>query len=122
MTEPRRPTKPVPGHYLLRLVPRGWETPCQIFEVGGRFSCEIDGETIPGSWTSEELEPIWADWLTAQTDHPMVKLQAHGRACDLGEYLYRIEYKKWAAIYQPQHPCVNPLKPINVNLLPADDF
>jgi hypothetical protein len=120
---PQNPTAPTPGPYLVRLVPKGWETPCRIEFDGERFTCILNGEQMPGAWTSHDLEEHWAGWLTAQTESPIVKIIVRGKACTEDEYLYRIEMKKWAETHRPEHPAAATSQPIDVRLLAAsDDF
>ena len=106
----------------MALVAKGWKTPCRIFETDGAYSCEMNGEAVPGAWTSEQLEEFWAQFLTAERTHPLVQLVCHGEPCDETTYLYRVALKDWALKHSPQHPAANPRKPINLRLTEPDEF
>lgn len=118
----RSPTAPEPGPYLLRIVPKGWETPCRVIQNNGRYSCMIDGELIPGSWSHDELGDLFAVWLVAEGSPPIVRLVLFGKACDEATYQHRLAMKDWARTNSPDHPCLFPERPMNSLLTPAEDF
>ena len=119
---PRVPTRPVPGYYLLRRVRRGWAVPCQVIADAGRFMCILNGEPLTGAWSEDELSAFWADYLTAESVHPLVQIQLHGVTCDKATYDHRLAMKAWAERNQPDHPCLHPIRPIDPNKMPADEF
>jgi hypothetical protein len=125
VTRPRQhrdPLHPEPGFYLLRLCPRGWQTPCQIIETDGLHSCVIDGIQQPGQWDSDGLSELFAAWVIAESSPPIVKLILFGVPCSEAEYNQKVAYKAWAQRHQPRHPCLTPGEPINIALLEPNEF
>ena len=119
---PRRQTEPVPGYYLLRLCPGGWQVPCIVFEHRGCYSCEVDGKLIPGSWTADELENFWPPINSAE-DNQVLRISLYGEKCqDASQYEWRHAMKAWARRNSPHHPSLHPDKPIEIRLLPAEEF
>ena len=120
---PQIPTEPRPGFYLVSLAREAWQVGAEIRFDGTLYSCSINGEEIPGSWTAKDLEGHWADWLTAESESPIVRIMVRGEPCTEDEYLFRIAMKDWALAHAPEHPAAKPTVPIDVRLLPAsDDF
>lgn len=125
----RKPPRPqisvmiavLPGYYVLRLVPKGWEVPCALHREDDRFKVEIDETMIPTAWTIGELEEFWPP-RSLSDGNPVLRVAYYGRPCNLTEYLYRVGYKKWAREHQPDHPCLQPTVPIKQSHLPPNDF
>ena len=115
-------TNPTPGYYLLRLMPKGWEVPARLIESDGIYTCEIDGEPVPGEWTADTLAMAMGDWVTASDSNPIVRLIIWGKPCDEAAYQHRLAVKGWALQHQPAHPAANPREPINLRLAPLTEF
>lgn len=117
-------TRPEPGYYLVRLVPKGWPVGARIVLADGRYSATVDDLPVPGSWTEEELEAEAAEWLSRGQlfDHPFLRVSLFGTPCTETDYQHRLALKAWAKQHRPTHPAANPEKPIDPRLLPADDF
>ena len=117
-------TAPAPGHYLVRLVPRGWEVPALITLADGRYTAIVDGKPVLGSWTEQQLETAAVDAATEGElfNHPFLRLCLFGRRCDEAIYEHRLATKAWAAQHAPNHPSVHPLRPMDPRTLDADDF
>jgi hypothetical protein len=122
MATPPDPLHPLPGPYLLRLVPRGWEMPCQILLMStGHYRAEIDGQIFPGEWTSEELSEHWPPFSPSD-GNAVLRVSLYGKPCSHEEILYRNAYREWACENAPRHFCLRPMEPVDLRLLPADDF
>lgn len=120
-------TEPVPGYYLLRLVPKGWPVPVlirRLDEIGHPFTAEIDGVPLPNAWTRERLETEAAESISRGElfEHPFLRIVLFGQPCTETEYRHRLALKTWATAHAPWHPCLNPMRPIDQRLLPAEDF
>lgn len=118
----RSPTAPTPGYYLLRLVSKGWGVPCVLFLDDGKYTAIIDEVDVAGEFTSDHLEAMMIDWLTAQEVHPLIQLCLRGEPCDQATYHQRVARKGWAREFSPDDPCLNPRKPMDRRLLRADAF
>ena len=118
----RTVTDPKPGFYLLRLVPKGWEVAARLIETDGIFTCEIDGEPVPGEWTADTLAVAMGEWVTATASNPIVRLIIWGKPCDEAVYQHRLALKAWAFQHQPDHPAAKPRWPINLRLAPLTEF
>lgn len=119
---PRSPTSPTPGFYVLKLVRGAWRCPCRLTLTDGAYSCEIDGEAIPGSFDEATLQEMFADWLVGKAVSPIIKLILYGQPCDEAECAWRNATREHNRVHNPDHPSVNPTKPINRRLLSADNF
>lgn len=117
-------TKPEPGFYLLRLVPRGWEVPAEIRLEGDGYVAVIDEAPLPGRWTEAELEALVGDAMVAGElfERPMTKLLVFGLRCSETTYRHQVAMKRWAERHAGWHPCLHPTRPIDSRLLPAEDF
>ena len=115
---------PVPGPYLVRLVPRGWQVAAKIMRDGDLFQVEVDGARLSDRWTLDELPDLCAAATIAGAlfDHPLFKIVLFGKPCDEATYRHRLAMKEYCRQHQPDHPCLSPLRPIDQRLLPAVDF
>lgn len=119
---PRIVTQPTPGHYLLRLVPRGWPVPARIELVDCIYRAEIDGSPVPGEWDEAGIEAILYDWITAREVHPFARLILFGEECDETAYRHHLAIREWAKASAEWHPSLHPTKPMDPRMLPAADF
>lgn len=121
---PRILTRPTPGFYTVRLVPRGWPVAARISLDDDRYSVTIDGKPVPRTWTEEELESDAVRAITTGTlfDHPLLRVNCFGQMCDETEYRHKLATRAWAEANAPWHPSLHPEKPIDLRLLPAEDF
>jgi len=130
----RSPLNPVPGHYLVRLVPGAWQVPALIEEIEKSsaenqfslasttvFIVTIDGG-CPEGWTREWIEEAVFDWLRAEKASDTARLLMFGELTDEATYNQRLAYKEWARENSPDHPCLHSRKPMDPRLLPAEDF
>ena len=118
----RSPTKPTPGFYLTSLVRKGWGVPCRLDLTDDRYTLEVDGERVPGSWHSEDLEALMLNWLQAKDAAPIVRVILWGKPCDQAVYEHRLAIKAWAQRHSPAHPSLSPLEPMNSRLIPIEEF
>jgi hypothetical protein len=122
MAKPPDPLHPVPGYYLLRFVPKGWEVPCQIALTSyGTYRAEVDGELLGGQWTSDQLAEHWPPHSPSD-GNPVLRIGYYGKPTTHEEYLYKTAYREWARENAPRHFCLRPTEPVDLRLLPADDF
>lgn len=117
-------TKPQPGFYLLRLVPKGWQVPAEIRLEYGLFAATIDEAPLIGQWTEDELEALVLDAMMVGElfERPMTKLLTFGQPCTETAYRHQIATKRWAEQHAAWHPSLHPQNPIDTRLLPAEDF
>ena len=117
-------TKPTPGFYLLRIVPRGWQVPASIRRVGDLITGDVDGEPLGKLWSEQMIEEEAAEAIVngALFDHPLLRISLFGETCSETKYHHRAAIKVWAKEHAPWHPCLSPRRPIDPALLPAEDF
>jgi len=97
---PRRVDQPTPGHYLVRVVPKGPFVGASIMRHDdGTWSVMRDGVTEG---------PAADPWSLPLMHHVFL-----GRFSTAEEVQFRIGVKRWAAIYQPDHAAANPTRAIN---------
>ena len=120
---PRTITKPVPGHYLVPIVPHGFPVPARISLAAGRYTVDLDGATL-GSWTEEELEAAVADAMVAGElfDRPLCKVLVFGKRCTEQDYRHAVATKEWARKHAPWHPSLQPTAAVDLRLLPPPVF
>lgn len=96
---------PEPGFFRLRLVKRGWPVPCQIIlRDGPLWQAERDGVLAaphPDPAIAEYVADIWTG----------------GSKVDEFEYRWLIALKAHCLAHEPDHPAVNPRRPIDHRLL-----
>lgn len=112
----------LPGYYLVRFVPGGWEVPARITAEQGAFIFEHDGTRIERPVTSEEAWSLTVPWLAGEQIDPIARILLFGQPCTETEYRHRLATKTWAEQHEPAHPSLHPFKPIDGRLLPARDF
>jgi hypothetical protein len=116
------PVKPNPGHYLVKLVPKGWAVPAYIsIDQDGRYDIWIDGAPA-GVFAADDLADAFVGWLSAERQSPVVSLLLRGVPTDEATYDHRLTMKAWALENAPQHPCLTPMKAIDFRLLRPEDL
>ena len=115
---------PKSGPYLVRLVPKGWETPAWVQCEGGLLRIQTDGVWHPDVWTVAELPDLMVAATVAGDlfSHPVFRILLFGRVCTEAEFMQRSSLKDWAAQHHPDHPCLHPTQPIDRSKLPAESF
>lgn len=105
MTEQSRPVdRPVPGFYLVRIVPKGPFVGAAIMmHDDGAWSVMRDGVTEG---------PADDPWSLPLMHHVFL-----GRVSTAEEVQFRIGIKRWAEIYAPNHAAANPTKAIDIDKL-----
>lgn len=112
----------MPGFYRLAKAPRCWKVPARIGLENGLYTAEIDGEAIDGSWSEDDIEWQLFEWLTHAGSYPFFHLVLFGRPSTGAEFKWLLALKDWAAIHNPNHPCLHPLRSMDPLTLKADDF
>jgi len=95
---------PSPGTFRLRLVKGGWAVPAQIVETAAGWCAIIDEIALPPNPDPAQAEGVERVWTS-------------GHKIDEAEYRYLTAVKEYAAKHAPDHPALNPRKPIDHMLL-----
>lgn len=95
---------PSVGTFRLRLVKGGWAVPAQIVETAAGWCAIIDEIALP-----PHPDPAQADGVE--------RVWTGGTMIDQSEYDWLIALKAAAKQTAPDHPAVNPRKPIDHMLL-----
>ena len=106
-----------PGYYLLRLHRRGWQVPCRITLAHDIYECMIDGVLVWGG-TATDLDALRSVWPEPQ----VVVLMAWGEQSTEAAYNHRNATREHYREYDPNHPAMNPTRPIETRLLKPEDF
>lgn len=102
----RRIDAPEPGYFCRRRVAKGWEVPGQICRnEAGKLYAVIDGVTFPAH-DDPELDVNGVMWLWQGA-----------RQITEAHYRWLAATRAWADRYNPDHPAVNTLKPIDLSRL-----
>ena len=103
--KPRKPIRigepPEPGFYLRRLVRGGPYVGCQIVHNADGWRVMQDGV-----WQGPSADP----WLL-----PLMHEVFLAEPATEAEVQHRIGVKRWAEIYQPDHPAANPRRAIDID-------
>lgn len=98
--------EPQPGFYEVRMVKRGPYMPAEIRLLpDGRWQAVIDGKTFP-----PDIDPVTAQGV--------YRIWHSGVRSTLEQCAFLTATKAWAARYQPKHPLLFPLSPLDVECLP----
>lgn len=102
---PRRTDQPAPGCYTLRLCRGGPPVAAEIVrDDEGHWWAMVDDV-----WQGPATDPFALEILD--------QIHAYGQEATREEISYRIELKRWAMQYKPDHPAANPRRPVNVDSL-----
>jgi len=101
MPAPRVSDRPVPGHYLLRLVKGGPRVAAEIVHhEDGTWSCMLDGV-----WSGPAEDP----WSLSDLE----RIHWGGRESYASETAYRLAMARFAREHKLDHPSANPRRPID---------
>lgn len=121
MSRSHNPSKPAAGHYTVRLCPKGWGVPAKVEVIDGQYFLTIDGDRYE-PFTEDDLALRVARWLTAEYVDRVTQLLMRGMPCSEAIYNHRNALREHYRQHDPDHPSVNPGKPIDTRFIRPEDF
>lgn len=104
MTDAVRIDHPVPGHWLLRLVPNGPEVPAVI-----QFEADPRGAKVLLAYIVDRPVALNEVWLRRK------------RAITQDEYVFQMSVHDYARQWEPHSPLAHPTRKVDLNLM-APEF
>ena len=96
----RRIDQPQPGFFRMPLVKGGWVVPALIVYQDGLWWAVVDGLQHPPN-----PDPFAAPWVSRIWEGASFATET--------DYRWRLATKAWAIKHDPDHPCLDPEKPIS---------
>jgi hypothetical protein len=113
-----RPAVPVPGFYLVRLALGAWMIPAEITHEDGLYGLIQDGAPLGEAVSAADIEAALMDYALGKPAAPLLRVMFWGKPIAASVYRYHLALKQWAAVNEPNHPCLHPTKSIDA-LSPA---